>query len=659
MKNIFKKFIIFVLFLSFTATVFAEEQITEIVQTEIEAGEIIEIIIPSEPQPEPQPEPTPEFVNIFIRNNDEVVYDDAIDLPEPGIVNVVDYEGLNHEINSQSVLALIYSLSEREDAPFVISNLQYYSSMNAFYLKCITPKNGEDFCDNWQYVVDGTTPWTGIDQTLIQGGQSIGLYFGTPHKLILDKNEIQEGESVNVNSLKYNYQDNTWETLVDINISVTIPNESDPWNPTIISENPVDENGQAIITISTEGTYTFGIKEDYFFPAYQLIVKKAGNSGGSSGGNNPAPTKFSIDKALSFLQANQEEDGSFLNLLYTDWVAIGVAKIKEIPASFKNTIYDYLENEEFQSDIVTDDERHAMALMALGIDPYKDTDTDYIKEITTTFDGTQLGDISLYNDDIFGLLVLSHAGYTKNDEIIKSIVSYIISKQDAGGSWDSVDMTSASIMALRNFESLNKVEESIEKAEAYILEQQETNGSFGNIFSTSWAIQALTLNNSYENEIEKAIFYLASQQKEDGSLGEGDILSRIWATAYAIPAINKISWNEILESFKKDEPVDNSSSVEDEEDVVILDIVLLENEEVKEESGKKITNYELRITNENKKESKEIITSHELKISNESALLASAAGSVLEVDKQTTLLIKIEQFFSVIWNFLINLLSLV
>ncbi len=658
MKNIFKKFIIFVLVLFFTTTVLAEDQITEIAPPEIDTGEIIEIITPSEPQPEP----TPEIVNIFIRNNDEVVYDDAINLPEAGIINIIDYGEISHEINSQSVLGLIYSLSQGTEASFVISNLQYYSSMNAFYLKCITLKNGEEFCDNWQYVVDGTTPWTGIDQTLILGGQSIGLYFGTPHKLILDKNEILEKESVNVNSYKYNYQDNTWETLVDINISVSIPNESDPWNPTIITENPVDENGQAIITISTEGTYTFGIKEDYSFPSYQLIVKKVGNSGGSSGGNNPAPTEFSIDKALSFLQINQEEDGSFSNSLYTDWVAIGISKTEGVPESFKNTIYDYLKNEKIQSSIVTDNERHTMALMALGIDPYKDTDTDYIKKITETFDGTQLGDSSLYNDDIFGLIVLSHAGYTKNDEIIKSIVSYIISKQNADGSWDSVDMTSAAIMALRNFENINEVDEAIEKAETYILDQQEVNGSFGNIFSTSWAIQALTLNNSYENEVEKAITYLTNEQKEDGSLGEGDISSRIWATAYAIPAVDKISWNEILESFEKDEPTDNFSSTEDEEVSIkeeIKDEEILKEIIVEFKEEKKITNYELQITNENKKEGKEIIASHELKISNENTLLASAVGSVLEIDKQTTLLIKIEQFFFVIWNFLINLLSLV
>lgn len=657
MRNFFKKFIIIVLVLSFANTVFAEDQIVEIVPPEIDAGEIIEIINP----PEPEPDPTPEVVNIFIRNNDEVVYDEAIDLPESGIVNIVDYEGLNHEINSQSVLALIYSLSEKEDAPFVISNLQYYSSMNAFYLKCITPKNGEEFCDNWQYVVEGATPWTGIDQTLVLGGQSIGLYFGTPHKLILDKNEIQEGESVNVNSFKYNYQDNTWVTLDEINISVSIPNESDPWNPTIILENPVDENGQTTITIPNEGTYTLGIKEDYSFPSYQLIVKKIGNSGGSSGGNNPTPAKFSIDKALNFLQTNQEEDGSFSNSLYTDWVAIGISKIEGVPDSFKDTIYDYLENEEFQSDFVTDDERHAMALMAVGIDPYTDTDTDYIKKITETFDGIQLGDSSLYNDDIFGLIVLSHVGYTKNDEIIKSIVSHIISKQENDGSWDNVDMTSAAIIALRNFESINEVDEAIEKAESFILGRQEINGSFGNIFSTSWAIQALALNNSFDLEIEKAITYLSSQQKGDGSLGEGDILLRIWATAYTIPAVSKISWNEILESFEKEEFENNSPNAEDEE--VSIEEELREVEIVKE----KIEENDLIIVNNtinkkieivNDKEEK-IITPKQLEVINQNTLLASAAVAVSSDNNQIDTNFKIKEFFLRLWNFLINLFSLV
>jgi len=492
-------------------------------------------------------------LDIFVRDGENVIYDSVVNLPTSGVVNILDKEGESHEVNSQSALALIYSISQEADAPFLISNLQYYSSMDAFYLKCITPKGGVELCDNWQYVIGGITPWTGIDQTFVSEGDKLGLYFGTPHKLILDKNEILEGESVVVNSLKYNYVDNTWSVLSGVNIGVSIPNQIDPWKPTVISETAVNENGVAEIEIKNEGIYTFGIKEDYSFPSYQVVVKKRDNSGSSSGGSDSDTVNFSVENALNFLSINQNENGSFWNSLYTDWVAIGISQTGEESRVLKNKIYEFLKNEKFYSLLVTDNERHAMALMALGINPYTGTDTDYIKKIISSFDGEQIGDESLYNDDIFGLIVLSHAGYTKNDEIIKSIVSYIISKQDSVGSWGGIDMTSAGIQSLSNFKSLGGVKESIENAERYLKNNQNTDGGFGDSFSTSWTTQALLQNNSFGLEINNAIDYLKDKQQLDGGLDGSDIKSRVWATSYAIPAVLKLSWNDILESFDKEE----------------------------------------------------------------------------------------------------------
>ena len=541
--------------------------------------------------------------NVFIRNGEEIVYDGVVNLPEEGVVSILSSDGENHEINSRSVLAILYLISQEAEPPFLISNLQYYSSLDAFYLKCITPNSGAELCDNWQYIIDSATPPTGIDKTILIGGESIGLYFGTSHRLILDKNTILEGESITVNSEKYNYIDNTWGILPGVNIDVTIPNEADPWNPTLISETAVDENGIAIIILTTAGTYTFGIKEDYSFPSYQVIVNKSsggGSGGGNGGGDSSEVKEFSLIDALSFLLANQEDDGSFGDDLYTDWVAIGIARIENDSDELKNKIYDYLKNNTMESSIVTDNERHAMALMALDINPYTGTEINYIGKIISSFDGTQLGDDSLYNDDIFGLIVLQKAGYTIDDEIIQKIISYIISKQSPDGSWGSIDMTSAAIMALSELNSIEGVSESITLAENYLIELQNEDGGFGNSFSTSWAIQALSLNNSFETEIQKATEYLASLQQQDGGLGEDtEIENRIWETAYAIPAVSLLSWNDILEPFEKEETEstnNNGSSSNDmiDEDlpeeiieipepaIIEPEIVIIQREEIKE-----------------------------------------------------------------------------
>lgn len=276
--------------------------------------------------------------------------------------------------------------------------------------------------------------------------------------------------------------------------------------------------------------------------------------GGSSGSSVVTQKSFSIPNAISFIFSSQKSDGSYGFPLYTDWVAIGIASFDFNNEIFKTKISDYLKNDKFDSDIITNIERRSMALMSLGINPYSGTNINYIKKITDSFDSVQIGDISLINDDIFALIILNKVGYTTSDVIISKDISYIISNQDFDGSWGSVDMTAAAIVALSNFKNEINVNESITKGELYLKNKQLSDGSFLNTSSTSWAIQALSLNTSYNLEVERAIQYLAHKQNDDGGLdSDSEKNSRIWSTSYAIPAVLGLSWNFILKSFPKEE----------------------------------------------------------------------------------------------------------
>ena len=51
----------------------------------------------------------------------------------------------------------------------------------------------------------------------------------------------------------------------------------------------------------------------------------------------------------------------------------------------KSKIYNSLKEKIFNSSTVTDNERHAMALMSLGINPYSGTSVNYIKKIVDSF----------------------------------------------------------------------------------------------------------------------------------------------------------------------------------------------------------------------------------------------------------------------------------
>lgn len=329
---------------------------------------------------------------------------------------------------------------------------------------------------------------------------------------------------------------------------------------------------------------------EFISPEEEVIDEEedGGNSGsnGGGGGGNIINPSFSLSKIFSFLDSNQTSNGFFINDMYSDWLAIALAKTTGETDDLKEKVYQNLLDRDFDSIILTDILRHSMALLAFNINPYNDKEINYIEKIISSFDGLQLGDGDLYNDDIFALIVLYHAGYTKNDEIIKKVSSFIISKQSNNGSWGSIDMTAVAIGALRNFGNLNGSLEAISKAESYLISKQESNGSFdNNIFSTSWAIQALFENDSFVNEVDQAISYLEKQQEQDGGfMSENSSLeNRLWATSYALPAILRLSWSDILFSFDKIQEIEINNNNENtlvEEDLVDLNIEI-EIEEIK------------------------------------------------------------------------------
>ena len=317
---------------------------------------------------------------------------------------------------------------------------------------------------------------------------------------------------------------------------------------------------------------------EFIDPKEEIIEEPRRRSGGSIVKSSPnieiVEKNFSIPKALEFLSKNQKSDGSYGAPMYTDWVAISIGASNE--EIIKNNLVKYFKENKIDSNIVTDSERRAMALMALGISPYDGTEINYIKRITDSFDKIQFGDTNLINDDIFALIVLKNAGYDEKDEIILKDINYIISKQESNGSFGSVDMTSASILALRGFENIDIVKDSILKAEKYLILKQEEDKGFNNSFSASWVLQSL-----YQNEnILKAEKYLALQQQEDGGIGEDEIEgedeTRVWATSYAIPAIMHKSWDEILIDFPK--PVIKESLIQNKKETITKPIrSILEN----------------------------------------------------------------------------------
>jgi hypothetical protein len=217
----------------------------------------------------------------------------------------------------------------------------------------------------------------------------------------------------------------------------------------------------------------------------------------------------------------------------------------------------------------TDYERRAMSLLALGVNPYSGTSINIIKKITEFFDGNQIGEKGLVNDDIFALFPLLKSGYTANDDLIMREKSFILSKQKDNGSWEnSIDLTAAAIQALDLLDS-GDVGDSIQRAKEYLRSKQENSGGFGSSFSTAWVMQAIAALGERPQDWSVSgsdpLAFLASLQAVDGGIDLNlDTDTRVWSTSYAVPAVLGLSWGNLLNSFPREAIlVENGSQNQD------------------------------------------------------------------------------------------------
>lgn len=305
------------------------------------------------------------------------------------------------------------------------------------------------------------------------------------------------------------------------------------------------------------------------------------------------PRRVRVEDAVSFLVANQKQDGSWGYPLFTDWVAVALGAYKGNSTSAfyaEDKLVEWMEKNPIpEGSALTDFERRAMALMALGIDPYNGTGTDYIQKILNGFDGQQFGDANLVNDDMFALLVLERAGYEANVTPLLETLPFIFSWQRDNGSFGSTDLTAVAVQVLSLYPQEEERDAALARAKQYLAEYQESSGGFGNVYSTSWVLQAIASldedgdNWAMETDRRTPEHFLALSQALDGGLLPAESKeNRIWATAYAIPAALGKSWGSILGTFEK------PARVQSQAIVPLVAPLAGENEEVLEGIGQEV-----------------------------------------------------------------------
>lgn len=274
----------------------------------------------------------------------------------------------------------------------------------------------------------------------------------------------------------------------------------------------------------------------------------------------------------TFLQSNQDETGKITGYGgESQWAAIAFASSNADVTSIKNpsaSLKDFLLSDKpADNAAATEWERRILAIVAIGENPSNFGGTNYIETLQALSKDNQIGDPSLLNDDIFGLLALIASGDLANQKIKEDALTFIINHQatDGGFSWsadsscgwcgsDGNDTASAlqALQAAKNNGMTHpNLDTTIEKGKGYLLSTQKSDGGFAyDTFSeadgssTAWALMALNaLDLSSSPEAEKAVSWLKANQGTDGGFqwmsGYG---GDTYTTSHAVVALNGKSW---------------------------------------------------------------------------------------------------------------------
>jgi iron complex transport system substrate-binding protein len=218
------------------------------------------------------------------------------------------------------------------------------------------------------------------------------------------------------------------------------------------------------------------------------------------------PTDTEVADALDYLRGELQTDGSIGDFATSAWATMAVAAAGEDPNTWKvasnPSIVDYLASNASSAVLVNDYSRMILASVAADEDPTAFGGTDFVALVEASYDGTQIDDAGLLNDDFWAILALVSAGKNPASDIVANPMAFVKSNQNGDGGWgwgvgsdSDADDTAAAIMALVAAGELAS-STAIQNALAYIKSTQMDNGGFEswgatNSATDSWGIDAI------------------------------------------------------------------------------------------------------------------------------------------------------------------------
>ncbi|TSC72452.1 MAG: peptidase domain protein [Parcubacteria group bacterium Gr01-1014_38] len=268
---------------------------------------------------------------------------------------------------------------------------------------------------------------------------------------------------------------------------------------------------------------------------------------------SPEQRRERARSALRYLRSQQRDGGDIDGDIVTAWSAIAFGANEERGKTIRSdqsSLLDALTRGRLIS--ATDIERHILAVRATGANPRSFNGSDLLQLLRQRVRNGQIGEETLVNDDIFGILAFVAAGEPANDADVQSAVRTVLQYQVGDGSFGGLDLTAAAMQSLHAYTvrgGSQQVSTALDRARAHLRSRQDRFGGFGeNSATTAWALQALVAvgeDPATWRTTDGATPWTALLRYQNAGGGFGwktreDVSP--FMTAYAVPALLGVPW---------------------------------------------------------------------------------------------------------------------
>lgn len=289
---------------------------------------------------------------------------------------------------------------------------------------------------------------------------------------------------------------------------------------------------------------------------------------------NPDPQSAAA-AGIQYLANNQQANGSISGFGgESEWSVEAIEAAGQDATTFAHngsaSLIDFIKTDAPDATTpATTIERSIIAIAAAGQDATNFGGINYDALLASQHTGGQIGDPTLLNDDIFGIIAIDAAHAAELQAEAQDGLNYLLAHQDADGGFSYLADTScagcgsdnndtaAAIIAMYAAQDLGLVSANLDTARsdalAYLLSTQQADGGFAydnfspsDGDSTAWSLMALnTIGNPVSAQALLARGWLLQNQNPDGGFSYGAFgttASDTYTTAHAVTALLGSTW---------------------------------------------------------------------------------------------------------------------